>query len=72
MINLRTNGITESTGIPLIISTNQANVALIGLVGTAGQAMGCLGITYSQPEVAYGLLEYQTEQSGRLQIRLDK
>ncbi len=73
-INFRGNGVNESLTSPASLGAGQLNLTLTGLVGTAGQAMGVMGLTYTQPELAYGILEYQTKQSEatRLQIRLDK
>jgi len=74
MINLRSSIISESTSSPIELSAGQLNMTLQGLVGEAGQGMGVMGLTYTKPELAFGILEYQTDHSAptRLSIRLDK
>lgn len=74
MINLRGSQTSESHETPAKMTTGQLNVTINGLVGQAGQAMGVMGLTYSKPELAYGILEYQTDTAAptRLSIRLDK
>lgn len=73
-LNLRRSIIKEDSFSPNILGTGQLAVTLTGLVGSAGQAMGVMGLTYTQPELAYGILEYQTNSAAptRIKVRLDK
>lgn len=73
-LNFRNPLVQETNVSPDTLQPGQLAMTLHGLVGVAGEAMGVMGLTYSQPEIAYGTLEYEThtEIPTRLTIRLDK
>ena len=59
-MNLRKNGNSEYKNDPLNPQTMDGWMLANGQVGSAGLAMGVMGLTYSKPEINYIELKYKT------------
>lgn len=62
--------IPEVTTDPVSPTTGQIWLLANGKTGTAGQAMGVLGLTYSQPEVESYDLSIYTQEEKTIRVRM--